>query len=44
MLCITKELENNIEHIEYTGYKKEVLIFFDIETTGIRQRFTLTEI
>ncbi len=41
MLCITKELEDNIEHIEYTGYKKEDIIFFDIETTGFSPETTI---
>ena len=34
MLCITKELDEKIEYIEYTGYKKDEVLFFDIETTG----------
>lgn len=41
MLCITKELDEKIEHIEYTGFKKEDIIFFDIETTGFSPETTL---
>ena len=31
MLCITKELDEKIERIEYTGYEKDEVVFFDIE-------------
>ena len=30
MLCITKELDEKIERIEYTGYEKDEVVFFDI--------------
>lgn len=41
MLCITKELDDNIEYIDYTGFKKEDVVFFDIETTGFSPETTI---
>lgn len=41
MLCITKELDEKIEYIEYTGYKKDEVLFFDIETTGFSPETTI---
>ena len=41
MLCITKELDEKIERIEYTGYEKDEVVFFDIETTGFSPETTV---
>ena len=41
MLCITKELDEKIERIEYTGYEKDEVVFFDIETTGFSPEKTV---
>lgn len=41
MLCITKELDERIERIEYTGYEKDEVVFFDIETTGFSPETTI---
>ena len=41
MYRITKELDCSIEYIPYTGYEKNEIVFFDIETTGFSPETTI---
>ena len=41
MFTLTKELDFDIEDIAYTEYKKNEVVFFDIETTGFSPETTI---